>query len=124
MAIQFTPGKPESKQFTLLPAGTHKFKVVDCKQDTTKKTGEDCVNVTLKHESGTNVFDTFLFRETTVWKWHQFVKACGGDPESGSFDEDSAIGIELEAKISIKKDQTGNYADKNQVDAYIFDEGF
>ncbi len=122
MAITYTPGKPEQKEFQLLKAGIYKLKVVECKADTTKKTGEDCLNVTLKHENGTNVFDVMLFRDTTIWKFHQFVKACGGDPESGTFDEDSAIGTEIEVKIGVEIGK-GEYVgkDKNRVDAYLFE---
>lgn len=123
MAIQFTPGKPESKNFTLLKPGEYKFAITQCKPDTTKN-GDDCLKVTLKHEDGTNVFDNLMFTPSTIWKFHQFVKACGQDPESGTFDDDAAIGAEVSAKISIEKDKTGNYSDKNRVDAYLFDEGF
>lgn len=123
MAITFTPGKPESKEYTLLKPGEYKLTVVEAKADTTMK-GDDCLKVRLKHESGTNVFDNLMFTSAAIWKFHQFVKACGGDPESGGFDEESAIGTDVSAKISIEKDKTGNYSDKNRVDAYLFDEGF
>lgn len=123
MAIQFTPGKPESKNFTLLKPGEYKLAVVECKPDTTKK-GDDCLKVRLKHEDGTCVFDNLMFIPSAIWKFHQFVKACGQDPESGVFDEEKAIGTEVIVKVGIQKDSTGNYADRNSVESYIFEEGF
>lgn len=123
MAIKFTPGKPESKNYTLLKPGEYKLAVVECKPDTTKA-GDDCLKIRLKNIDGTCVFDNLMFTPAALWKFHQFVKACGQDPESGTFDEVDAIGTEVSAKVSIKKDTTGNYSDKNQVDAYLFDEAF
>lgn len=120
--IKYQAGKPETKTFTVLPKGVHSFTVVDAKSDTSKS-GNDMVVVTLKHASGTLIYNSLVLAQSSIWKFHQFVKAVGQDPESGNFDETDCIGATVEARLGIDPAK-GEYAERNKVEAYIFEEGF
>ena len=123
MAIQFKGAKPEAKTFTLLENGKHEFTVTQCEPDTTKA-GDDCVLVTLKHDSGAHVFETMMFTEKTIWKWLQFVAACGQDPEKGEFDNEDAIGRRVCARIGTEKEnKEKGYPARNRVESFIFETG-
>ena len=124
MAIKFTPGTPESKTFELLTKGPHSFTVVEAKQDTSKE-GKDMVSVRLKHEAGASVWDYLVLTPAAIWKFHQFVKAVGQDPNGGEFDEVECIGATVEARVGIDPPKNG-YDAKNKIEGYIFDdkEGF
>ena len=118
--IEFTPGTPESKTFELLTKGPHSFTVVEAKQDTSKE-GKDMVSVRLKHESGASVWDYLVLTPAAIWKFHQFVKAVGQDPNSGEFDEVECIGATVEARVGIDPAK-GQYDAKNKIEAYLFDD--
>lgn len=91
--------------FSLIPEGTHVFKVVDCKD---KYEDFDYVEYELQNSSGQKVTNRFNFtdskgevNEIGVYYWSKFARACLnlGANEEPEIDFSDLVGCYIEAEV-------------------------
>lgn len=127
MPISYTAGKPEERKFTVLPAGEYNFRVLDA-EEKRSKTGNDMIEVKLdvfKGEESAIVYDYLVFAEKSKWKVDHFLKCVGLLPEEGTnvdISGNDLIGHQGRVKLRIGKTDKNN--DRNEVDAYLWEDEF
>ncbi len=128
MAISYKAGNAEQRSFTVLPAGEYAFRVLDAEEKRSSN-GNDMIALKLDvyDDKGKQavVYDNLVFNEKAQWKVDHFLKSCGMLPEEGSEVNLSAnefIGYEGKVKLRVGKNNKDQ--DRNEVDAYLWDEPF
>jgi hypothetical protein len=117
----------ERKDFTPPPAGTYKLKCTDTENKITqggKNPGSDMVTLTWTiqegPEQGKNIWDNFVFIDSTAWRFVQLADALGLDADE--FDSDTfgdlIEGQEVTAKIKVRPENE-EYDAQAQIRKYL-----
>jgi hypothetical protein len=129
MAIKFTAGTPENRDFTPVPAGEYTLTILGATEKQSPK-GDPMIELKLRPElhngqSGPHVWDYLVFTSAAKWRIDQFLLAIGAHPGEGetiTVEPGDWLGMEVRAKLTIQNDNKGN--PRNRVDAYLTVEGF
>jgi len=116
--------KPKSEQECgrLLPEGIFDFEIMDAKEKVSKS-GNDMIELKLAIWEGESIscylFDYLL--ESVAYKLRHCAEACGllEQYEAGTLQAGKLIGKTGRVKISIQKDKTDQYPDKNNIKDYL-----
>lgn len=129
MAIKFMAEKPKAPEFKVLKAGEYPFEIIDAKEGVTEKDGAKLpkgtpkIELKLKVNDEVTIFDNLFFASQTFWKVDALLAAIGKHPGEGKDIEIEAwelVGEKGRVRVKVGKTQGGQ--DRNEVDAYIFDE--
>lgn len=122
--MRFDPKtEKEIAEENLWPAGIYDFEVLEAEDTVSKTSGNEMIKLRVKifnEESETQtIFDYLL--SSMPGKLRHAAAAFGvlADYERGSFDAFSCIGKVGKCKVSIQKDKTGQFPDKNGIADYI-----
>ena len=107
----------------LLPAGDYGFEVTSA-EDKVSKAGNEMVELKVKlfgPDGDTTVFDYLIDGERSAFKVRHFAEATGmlGQYERGDMPAHLMVGKTGRCKVSITKDKSGQYPDKNGIADYI-----
>lgn len=123
--MRFQPKtEKEIAEANLLPIGEYDFEVTDAVEKQSKA-GNDMVELAIKvydtEGVGRIVNDWLVDTEKAAFKIRHFAEAVGllPDYERGSIPAEIMVGRAGRCKVSIKKDTTGQYPDKNGIADYI-----
>lgn len=127
MAISFKTGNPEARSYKVLPAGEYQFRVLDAVEKRSKA-GSDMIELKLdvyKGDEQAIVYDYLVFTEKAAWKVDAFLKSCGMHPGEGVDHEIVANEfVGFEGRVKLKVGKTDKNADRNEVEAFIWEEEF
>ena len=119
MTFKYDPSKVEEKKFICLPEGEYEVKIVDVVQKTSKN-GNDMLELTINayDEDGrqVRVFD-WIVNPTGLWKLKKICEATGIE-FTGEIDEQRLVGLNLMAKLQLRK-ATDKYPERNQIADYL-----
>lgn len=123
--MKFQPmSEKEIAEAGLLPAGEYPFEVVGA-EDKISKSGNDMTELTVKVYDidgiGHSIFDYLVATKKSAFKIRHFAEAAGLLPnyETGNLPADVMVGRSGYCKVIIRKDDKGEYPDKNQIADYI-----
>jgi hypothetical protein len=115
----------------LLPAGNYRFEILRRATlgtreletgDTVSKQGDDMILLVVKVFNGNGRGRVVLdYLVPNAFKLRQAAIACGlrAEYDAGSIDGQAFIGKTGMLKLTVEKDKTGRYADKNAVGGYL-----
>lgn len=123
--MRFEPkSEKEIAEANLWPAGEYDFEITEAAEEVSKK-GNDMVHlqVTIYNQDGNSrrVDDYLVSTNEAAFKLRQFAESVGllTQYEGGEITADEMIGRAGRCKVIVKKDNTGQYADKNAIGAYL-----
>jgi hypothetical protein len=108
----------------LFPPGTYDFEVLEAEEQTSSK-GNDMIMLKLAiyNAQGQNrhVYDYLVGTDGAQFKIRHYAEATGqlDTYDGGEISADDQVGRTGRCKIVIKKDASGQYADKNAVSDYV-----
>jgi hypothetical protein len=111
--------------FPVWKPGVYDFEIMEA-EDTVSKNGNDMIKlkVAVYNDEGNfqNIFDYLL--ESVAYKLRHCAYACGIGTayEAGELEAIDFLGKTGKCKVTIQKDKTGQYADKNGIGDYIVPE--
>jgi len=122
MAFTYKSGSAQNQTY-FVPAGTYTVRVIEAKEDTSKK-GNDMIRLKLRvvlnnGHDGPALYDYLVVSETAGWKIDQFLSAMGQHPGEDAdviLDADEMVGWEGEAELSVEE---YNGKKSNKVAEYI-----
>lgn len=131
--MQFTPKTDkELQEMNLWPNGIYSFEVIEKvtlgsntfhTEDKTSKSGNEMIQLVLQvyNESGKFITVIDYLLESMAYKLKHSAQACGleDDYNKGQLHASSYIGRTGFLELSIQKDKSGNYPDKNAVRDYV-----
>lgn len=105
----------------LLPKGIYNFHVSNA-EDTTSKSGNEMIKLTLKvfdtKGKAHTVWDYLIDLESQWYKSKHFLQTCGMTYEKVDLKSVNCLGKSGKVIIDIQKDKDGKYPDKNVVRDY------
>ena len=123
--MRFTPkSEKELASDGLWPAGTYDFEVIES-DEATSASGNDMVKLKIFvfNDEGAKrtVFDYLVGTESAQFKVRGFAAAVGllEEYESGEMDAVEMQGRTGKCKLTIQKDKSGAYPDKNGIASYV-----
>lgn len=116
----------EIAEANLIPEGEYDIEITKAINDTSKSSGADMIKLIVKafkNDGGFVLVNDYLVA-TFIPKIHNASKAFGvlDKYSDGLLDASDFEGKAGKARISIQKDDTGKYPDKNNIAKYILDE--
>jgi len=114
----------ESPGYELLPPGEYDFEIAEA-EETTSKAGNEMVKLKVwifpANGGRRVVFDYLVSSDNAAFKVRGFAKGTGmlADYEAGDMPAGNMVGKSGRCKITIQKDTTGQYEDRNAVGAYL-----
>lgn len=118
----------EFKSRNLLDPGTYDFTVLNAVEKVSKNSGEPMIEIII-HVFGMDgrrftIYDYLIDKEPMDFKLRHIAHISGvlNKYEEGEVNANDLIGKKGKVKVSIRKDTTGIYGDKNQIVDYIVEE--
>jgi hypothetical protein len=120
--MNFAPkSEKELKDALVIPEGEYDYEVIDAEEKTSKK-GNEMIEITLKvfHGDSFRTITDYLM-EAMAFKLRHFCEAGGIIKlyDNGTLTASDCIGCSGKLKLTIEKDTSGKYSDKNTVKDYI-----
>jgi hypothetical protein len=121
--MKFTAGKPEQVEF-VVPNGDYDLVVVEASEDTSKKGGNDIIEMLLQiiHPDGSKgpkLYDYLTWTDKSFWRIDQFLKSAGHHPGEGSMiDINAADIIGWKVRATLSQGTTNKGKPRMEVDAY------